>query len=707
MRAAHTRLLLAFTIVTGACASACNVPDYMLVDDLDSTPGTDADDTAIIDSEASPPDTDIDSATDGDSGDTGGCKTSADCAGFIGKTVCDTATGACVRCTPTEDTCVSGEYCTTANKCATGCKTDKDCAPTSGGDAGPDASDASDSSVVSVLKCDPVSHLCRGCKTDDECPAGTVCGGSGVCNPGCTPSHACVTGKDCCSGSCFDLTSDATHCGACTKDCGTPTHGTAACVASKCAIDKCDSGFGDCDKDFTTGCELALNTVDDCGGCGTKCAPANGTGTCTTGTCAIASCTAGFGDCDGLVSTGCEQTLNTTAHCGACGTKCAPTNGAGSCATGSCAIASCSIGFDDCNKVVSDGCEIDLTSDAAHCGTCSTACPSTRGTAACIGSTCKYSSCASGFGDCDGSKTCSTVTKDDISNCGGCGVTCSVASGTPKCTGTTCGIASCTSGFDDCDGLYSTGCEASLKTVSDCGACGVTCTRAHATPTCSTGSCAIGSCSTGWGNCDSTDSNGCETDTTSTVTACGGCGMTCSLAHATAGCSASACTVASCSAGWANCDSLASTGCERDMTTIANTCAAAPNLVSASGGAAQICGNGTSNELTVPVTTFGEKYYKLRLSRCGSCGVSDPTRATITLVSPAGMAYDLFVYSNTTCGTLFGSSTSGVVGGTETVKFVDTSCPNPKDIVIRVKWRSGDGCGVATLTAKGAYTPYP
>lgn len=143
------------------------------------------------------------------------------------------------------------------------------------------------------------------------------------------------------------------------------------------------------------------------------------------------------------------------------------------------------------------------------------------------------------------------------------------------------------------------------------------------------------------------------------------------------------------------------------MTTIANTCAAAPNLVSASGGAAQICGNGTSNELTVPVTTFGEKYYKLRLSRCGSCGVSDPTRATITLVSPAGMAYDLFVYSNTTCGTLFGSSTSGVVGGTETVKFVDTSCPNPKDIVIRVKWRSGDGCGVATLTAKGAYTPYP
>ena len=695
-------------------AVGCNVPDYQLVDNLD-----DASTDAVVDTIDGAIDTrdtgtaDTGTADDADTGEVAetGCTSSKDCAGNKAKPVCDVPTGACVPCTPTEDVCAKGEYCTAENKCATGCKNDADCTAAPPSDAGADAADESGADAaetgISVLKCEPTTHTCRGCKVDDECPAGTLCDvPSATCKPGCTDAHKCITGKDCCTGSCFDLASDTAHCGKCDTICAAD-HGTPGCAAGACTIAKCDTGFGDCDKKVDNGCEQTLTTTAHCGGCGVACAPASGTGECSTGTCTISKCDTGFDDCDKKVDNGCEQALNTNAHCGGCGVKCSATDGTASCATGTCLVTSCLSSYADCNKSATDGCEVDTSKDAANCGGCGTVCPSTRGTPMCVGSTCKYSSCVSGFGDCDGSKTCATKTTDDVANCGGCGTTCSVAAGTAKCTGTTCGVASCNPGFNDCNGSYSDGCEQSLTTVTSCGACGVGCARTKATATCATGSCKIASCDAGFGNCDTIDSNGCETDTKVTTAHCGGCGLACVTPGGTPSCVASTCTVASCNAGLANCDASATTGCERAMNTIQNTCAAAPNLVSATTGLSTICGNGGSNELTTAVTNFGERYYRLRLTRCGSCGSADPTRASITVTSPVGMAFDLFVYSNTTCTTLFGSSTSGVLGGTETVKFVDTSCPNPKDILIRVKWRAGDGCGLGTLVAKGAYTPYP
>src|SRR5690606_15278969 len=57
---------------------------------------------------------------------------------------------------------------------------------------------------------------------------------------------------------------------------------------------------------------------------------------------------------------------------------------------------------------------------------------------------------------------------------------------------------SCPTGFADCNGLATDGCETSIRTASNCGGCGLTCSRANATATCSTGTCQILSCLSGY-----------------------------------------------------------------------------------------------------------------------------------------------------------------------------------------------------------------
>jgi hypothetical protein len=85
---------------------------------------------------------------------------------------------------------------------------------------------------------------------------------------------------------------------------------------------------------------------------------------CADGECV---CTAGFGDCDGDTTNGCETVLSVRENCGGCGNVCQ--NGA--CTAGACA---CTVGFADCNAKPQDGCEASLLGDPHHCGTCGTDC---------------------------------------------------------------------------------------------------------------------------------------------------------------------------------------------------------------------------------------------------------------------------------------------------------------------------------------------
>lgn len=105
--------------------------------------------------------------------------------------------------------------------------------------------------------------------------------------------------------------------------------------------------------------------------------PANTTSArCVDGRC-LPVCAPGFSDCDGIFSSdnGCEQSLNSPDHCGACGAKClAPTlrELERSCVDATCVV-ECRPAFGDCNEDPVDGCEVALTSDE-NCGACGNAC---------------------------------------------------------------------------------------------------------------------------------------------------------------------------------------------------------------------------------------------------------------------------------------------------------------------------------------------
>jgi len=87
----------------------------------------------------------------------------------------------------------------------------------------------------------------------------------------------------------------------------------------------CNAGFLNCDTVGVNGCEVNGQTdAANCGSCGYQCALPSAINSCVAGQCRIASCKAGFGDCDKNQGTGCEANLKTDpANCGACGAACA------------------------------------------------------------------------------------------------------------------------------------------------------------------------------------------------------------------------------------------------------------------------------------------------------------------------------------------------------------------------------------------------
>jgi len=319
---------------------------------------------------------------------------------------CDKATGKCVACLPTHDTCPVTTYCQAqpggGYKCAVGCKTDTiDCPGAGEGGAG------------NIACCD----------------------------------HACV-----------DTQSSLFNCGYCGKHCGSVHLTGPSCNFGACD-GTCDFGYGDCNGDKSVdGCETNIGTdVNNCGACGHVCATAAHltNPTCTNGQCG-GTCEVGWGDCNGNPNDGCEQQLNTNTHCGTCTTVCStlPHTTGGACVvpdagTASCDYAACTTGYLDCDMVHSNGCECGTlpNTTAPACNgtmcdytTCTTGyadCDSNRGngcechplntnTAMCTGSNCDYGTCNTNFQDCDGNRAngCESNKLGDSNNCNGCGNRC-------------------------------------------------------------------------------------------------------------------------------------------------------------------------------------------------------------------------------------------------------------------------------------------
>ncbi|APR81047.1 Hypothetical protein A7982_06394 [Minicystis rosea] len=97
-----------------------------------------------------------------------------------------------------------------------------------------------------------------------------------------------------------------------------------SCADGPCV---CVGGFDDCDGDEDNGCETDLSSsASHCGACGSSC----DNGTCSGGVC---TCAEGFVDCDGNASNGCEARLDIDLqNCGACDHDC----GGSVCSAGVC-----------------------------------------------------------------------------------------------------------------------------------------------------------------------------------------------------------------------------------------------------------------------------------------------------------------------------------------------------------------------------------
>ncbi|WP_437725484.1 hypothetical protein [Sorangium sp. So ce861] len=437
------------------------------------------------------------------------------------------------------------------------------------------ARDGSESDIDCGGSCD------KKCATGDDCNRGSDCE-SRVCQEGLCVAPTCTDGV--LNGTESDVDCGA-DCGGCEdrKNC----RSSRDCLSNDC-IDgvcgpTCADGYANCDRQVEGECEVNLRgDVDNCGDCGQKCALPRATAECQGGACKVKECEAPYADCDGDPENGCEvNTSIDSSHCGACDELCPAEHGDAYCEASECKI-ECDEGFTDCNGLIGDGCERDVTRDVLNCGGCGVECePKAGGRPWCRDGECGETVCPAGRGDCNGEPddSCEVDLAADPENCGTCGGLCTVANGTGKCTATGCAVGTCEPGFADCDGRYDNGCETNTETsLSHCGGCGETCTIAGGAPKCEDGECKVRTCNSGMGDCDGDPDNGCETNVNSNQTHCGACaaagGVDCNTiyANATATCQSGACAFVGCKADYANCNSSLSDGCEANIRTDEGHC---------------------------------------------------------------------------------------------------------------------------------------
>ena len=284
-------------------------------------------------------------------------------------------------------------------------------------------------------------------------------------------------------------------------------------LTSSCAVE-CAPGLTDCHG----ACVDTASDLFNCGGCDQLCQFQNARALCISGVCQMGECDGGFADCNGSSADGCETQLGTLENCAACGDACSYPHAQATCNSGVCQMGACESGYDDCNHSPADGCEADLSSSET-CGSCAVRCQQPF---FCSGGVCT-DKCPTGQLPCGGK--CIDVTSDP-QNCGGCGLVCSLSHAKTTCSNSICVIVACDAQWGDCNNQPADGCEAQLGTVQNCSRCGDACSFANAQATCSQGVCQMLSCHPGYGDCDATAANGCESPL-NTSAHCGSCTVSC------------------------------------------------------------------------------------------------------------------------------------------------------------------------------------
>lgn len=381
-------------------------------------------------------------------------------------------------------------------------------------------------------------------------------------------------------------------------------------------------------------------------------------GGCLTGETEIGHIDASVANC-GQGSTPVDL-ANDSQNCGACGVACASGN---VCHQGQCVTQSivCASGFANCNANAADGCEVDVTTDPLNCGNCGVTCAS--------GTTCMNGKCPPTTGQ----VACNGVLVDptsDVHNCGDCGVVCSAANGQALCANGVCGLQSCNKYYADCDANSANGCETKLLTdAMHCSSCSVAC---GANLACVEGVCSTTGnvCDSGRADCDGNTANGCESDLLTSATNCGACGMTCGSDKT---CVAGVCSSGSdiCYGTFANCDGLATNGCETNLSSSTNNCGACGKACAT--GAACVsgtctnatgpctanrsnCDNDTSNGCEVDLSTDH--------ANCGACGSA--------CASDKSCIQGQCAYASITCDTGYANCNASLTDGCEVNTATDS-----------------------------------
>lgn len=434
---------------------------------------------------------------------------------------------------------------------------------------------------------------CKPCRVGELCKVHADCENR-ECTNGRCQNASCT--DDAHNGDESDIDCGGEECRACNppracrtdSDCTTQNCEGNVCQVASCSdqIQNGDETDVDCGGDDCPGCDVG-KACDDRSDCAAPERAVSESVTCAedSGTCQLV-CGAGTADCNQRAADGCEVTLATDLdHCGACDSPCDLDNADAQCLGGRCQIAACADGFQNCNTLVEDGCEIDVTTDLDHCGACNRACSNHHGSSLCEEGVCQIA-CDENFENCNQDLVdgCESNLDRDVLNCQSCEASCDASSAelTAFCDGAGdgCGETECEPGLGDCDGDGE--CTDDLGSSMDCGRCGNECHVPHGTPSCDEGVCAVAECDEGsgreWADCDGMAKNGCERELNSDRSFCGACDNDCTLLldaglHATdVGCAGGGCVITSCDTGWADCDGDFENGCEVDTATDPRQC---------------------------------------------------------------------------------------------------------------------------------------
>lgn len=274
----------------------------------------------------------------------------------------------------------------------------------------------------------------------------------------------CPEGQERCEGECRSLAEDPMHCGACGVACASGER----CEGGACRL-VCAMGEGAClGPDGVRRCVSVASDDAHCGACDRPCLDGL---RCVSGVC-VRVCMGGESVCAvGDAGTRCVNTRSDPMNCGACENACGASR---ECRDGECRLV-CAVGQTDCGAACAN-----LMTDSAHCGACGQACAAGR---RCSAGVCVLT-CPTGQTACGSS--CVNLSTN-LSHCGACGRACpSGASSTATCSAGLCGLTCTSSTVGDCDAVASNGCETSLTTVTNCGACGRACAAGQ---TCTGGVC--------------------------------------------------------------------------------------------------------------------------------------------------------------------------------------------------------------------------